>query len=147
MPISSISKSRSPLSAALSFMKKPQPSGKRPVDYHPSSLRLISRVHLFIINSMDSLLVYICPEYLYNFFSRLYILSWLGNSFKFLVLRLLQDSFMSQKIETIRFSSCLQVKLSTRFLPSPSRQKEITHFWFWSLHLSHFGFLFCCATI
>ena len=47
-----------------------------------------------------------------NFSLNLYILSWLWKCFKFLVLRLLANTFASQKIESIHFYSCTQAKLS-----------------------------------
>ena len=57
----------------------------------------------------------------------MYIPPWLWKSFKFKVLRLLANTFVSQKIESVPFYSCLQAKLSPRFLSLTPRQKEITH--------------------
>ena len=52
----------------------------------------------------------------------------IGKIFKFMVLRLLDNVFVSEKIKSINFYSCPQAKLSARFSSSPPRQKEITHF-------------------
>ena len=48
-------------------------------------------------------------------------------SFKFIVLRLLANTFVSQKIESVHFYSCPQGKLSPGILSLSSRQKDITH--------------------
>ena len=50
-------------------------------------------------------------------FSNLYIPLWSEKSFKFMVLRLLENTFVSQKIESVY--SWSQAKLSSKFLPSP----------------------------
>ena len=51
-----------------------------------------------------------------------------GEIFKFMLLRILENAFASQKIECINFySRPPQVKFSHRFLSSPPRQREITH--------------------
>ena len=47
-------------------------------------------------------------------------------SVKFMVLRLLANTFVSQKIEYIPFCLCPQAKLSHKFLSSLPRKKEIT---------------------
>ena len=60
-----------------------------------------------------------------NYFLKLYIPPWLQESFKFIVLRLQKNKFVSQ-IESVY--SCPQAKLSLRFLSSPLQEKEITHF-------------------
>ena len=58
----------------------------------------------------------ISPQYFLNFFSDLYIPLWLQKCFKFMVLRLLKNTFASQ-IKSV--CSCPHAKLSTRFLSSP----------------------------
>ena len=55
----------------------------------------------------------------------MYIPPWLQKSFTFMVLRLLENKFVSQ-IESVY--SCPQAKLSPRLLSSPLQDKEITHF-------------------
>ena len=50
-----------------------------------------------------------------------------GEKFKFMVLRLLKKTFVSQKIESFHFCSCRQAKISPRFLSLPLKQKKITH--------------------
>ena len=64
------------------------------------------------------------PESFLNFLLKLYIPPWLRKSFKFIVLRLLENTFVSQKIESVHFYSCSQAKLCPRFLSStPGRRK------------------------
>ena len=48
--------------------------------------------------SIDSLGLYLSPEHLLNFLSNLYITPWLGEIFKFMVFRLLENVFVIQKI-------------------------------------------------
>ena len=85
------------------------------VDYHPSPSEFTSRIHsgLFLWTPKG----FISPEYFLNFLSNLYIPPWLQKSFKFMVLRLLENTFVSQKIESVY--SWSQAKLSSKFLPSP----------------------------
>ena len=96
----------------------------RHIEYHPSPSQLISRCIRPIF--LWTLKGFISPESFSNFFLNLYIPPWLRKSFKFVVLRLLANTFMSQKIESVHYS-CSQAKLSLRFLSSPPRQKEIIH--------------------
>ena len=59
----------------------------------------------------------------------MYIASWLGNNFKFMVFRLLKNAFASQKIESRHFNSCPLGKTLPKVLiitPFP-RWKGITH--------------------
>ena len=113
MSISLISKSAPPFSTSLLFFKEyfnyqvriNKMVNKHTIDYHP----------------------YLFPEYILNFFSNSISHYSLG-SFKSIVLRLLENSFASQKTESVHFYSFPQAKLSPRFLSSPPRQKEITHF-------------------
>ena len=67
---------------------------KHTVDYQPSPSQLISRIHLLIflwtpkwVTSRESFL---------SFSLNLYILPWLWKSFKFIVLRLLPNTFVGQ---------------------------------------------------
>ena len=80
---------------------------KHTVIYHPSPSELTSRVHPLIF--LWTLKVFIPPDYFLNFFSNLYIAPWLRKSFKFMVLRLLENTFVSQKIESVYFYSSPQV--------------------------------------
>ena len=86
-------------------------------NYHPRLSELTSRIypHIYLCTPMD----FISPEYFLNFFSNLYIPPWLQKSFKFMVLRLLENTFESQKIEFVNLYSCPQAKRSPRFLSSP----------------------------
>ena len=45
--------------------------------------------------------IYISPECLQNFLSNLYIPSWMGKVFKFLVFTLLENGFVSQKLNLV----------------------------------------------
>ena len=67
------------------------------VDYHPSPSELTSRIHplTFLWAPKE----FISPEYFLNFFSNLYIPPWLRKSLKFILLRLLENTFVRQKIE------------------------------------------------
>ena len=67
------------------------------------------------------------PESFLNAFLNLFIPPWMRKSFKFIVLRLLTNTFVSQKIESVHFYSCPQGKISPRILSLSSRQKNITH--------------------
>ena len=88
---------------------------KHTVDYHPSPSEFTSRINLLIFLWTPK--GFISPEHFWNFFSNLYIPSWLQKSFKFMVLRLLENTFVSQKIESVYWWP--QAKLSPRFLSSP----------------------------
>ena len=98
---------------------------KHTANYHPSPLPLTLWIHPLIFLWTPK--GFISPEPFLNFFLNLYIPPWLQKSFKFMVLRLLTNTFVSQKIESVHFYSCPQVKLSPRLLSLPLRQKEVTH--------------------
>ena len=63
------------------------------VNYHHSPSELTSRIHSLIFLWTPKGLTY--PEYFFNFSSKLYILPWFRKSFKFLVLRLQENTFVS----------------------------------------------------
>ena len=89
---------------------------KHTVNYHPSPSQLISRIHphIFLWTPKAS----ISPESFLNFILDLYIPLWLRKSFKFIVLRLLQDYW--------NFYSCFLLKQNSP--PSLSlRQTGIAH--------------------
>ena len=86
---------------------------KHTVDYHSSPSQLTSRIHPVII--LWTPRGFISSESFLNFFLSLYIPSWLRKSFEYMVLRLLANRFISQKIESLHFYSCSQAKLSSRF--------------------------------
>ena len=121
-----------PFSAVPSFFEeylKPQVRinktvNKHTVNYLPTTSQLTSRI--FLVKFMWTTAGFISPEFL-NFSLNLYIPPWLRKNFKLMVLRLLANTFVSQKSESVHFYPCLQVKLSRRFLSLPPRQKEITH--------------------
>ena len=95
------------------FWRISQPSGsinkmvnEHAVSYHLSSSELTSRIHPLIFSW--TLKWFITPEYLY-------ILPSLQKSFEFTVLRLLEETFASQKIDSIRFCSCPQAEVNYPF--------------------------------
>ena len=92
---------------------------KHTVDYHSSPSQLTSRIHPVII--LWTPRGFISSETFLNFFLSLYIPSWLRKSFEYMVLRLLANRFIRQKIESLHFYSCSQAKLSSRFLSLPSQ--------------------------
>ena len=98
---------------------------KHTVDYHPSPSQVDSRIHLLIFLWTPKR--FISPECFLDFFLNLYIPPWLRESFKFIVLRLLANTFVSQKTESFHFDSWSQGKLSSRFLSSSPKQKKIAH--------------------
>ena len=62
------------------------------------------------------------PEYLLSFFSNLYIAPWLRESSKFMVLKLLENVFVTKKIKSVHFSLCPQAKMYPRFLSLPIQE-------------------------
>ena len=70
---------------------------------------------------------FISPESFLNFFQNLHIPPWLRKNFKFIVLRLLANTFVSQIINLFIFTHAPKQKLSPRFLSVSPRQKEIPH--------------------
>ena len=115
MPKSPILKSTPPFLLLHLFWRMYQPQVRINkmvnINYHPSPLEFTSRIHrlIFLWNPKG----FISPKYFLNFFSNLYIPPWLQESFKFMVLRLLENTFVSQKTEFVP-----QAKVSPRFLSS-----------------------------
>ena len=96
-----------PFSSVPSFLKITQPSGKDQQNgkkHNPISSQLISRMHPLIFLWTPK--GFISSESFLNFFLNLYIPPWLRKSFIFIVLRLLANIFVSQKIESVHFYSC-----------------------------------------
>ena len=93
------------------------------VDYHPSPSELTSRIYpLIFLWTPEG---FIPLEYFLNFFSNLYIPPWLGKSFKFMVLRLMENAFVTQNIESVHFYLWPLTKFSLRFpLLHPPLQPE-----------------------
>ena len=91
-----------------------------------TTLFLQNQLHRYTLSYFYGLLGVFLSRILLEFFFKLVyptscIPPWLRKSFKFIMLRLLKDTFVRQKIESVHFCSCPQAKHSTR-------QKEITHF-------------------
>ena len=61
------------------------------VDYHPCPSRLASRIHPFIFY-INSLWLYLSPEFLLNFLSNMYIPPCVGKSSKFMVFIFLENA-------------------------------------------------------
>ena len=76
---------------------------KHTVDYHPSPSQLISRIQPPIFLWTPKGFIY--PESFSDFFLKLYIPPWLWESFRFMLLSLLANTFVSQKIESAQFYS------------------------------------------
>ena len=89
---------------------------KHIVDSHISPSEFTPRIHPLIF--LWSPKGFISPEYFLDFFSNLYIPPWLQKSFKFMTLRWLENTFLSQKIESVHFYSYPQAKLSPRSISS-----------------------------
>ena len=87
-------------------------------DYHPSPSELTSRIHPLIFLRTPKGFIF-SPEYFLNFFSNLYITPWLRKNFKFMVLRLLENAFVSQKIESVHFYFIPYANIFPRFLSLP----------------------------
>ena len=109
-PFSAVSSSENYLNPQVKINKM---VSKHIVEYHPTPSQLTSRTFLWTLKE------FISPEYFLNFFLSLYISPWLRESFKFMVLKLLSNTFVSQKIHAVHFYSCPQAKLSPRFLSFP----------------------------
>ena len=110
---------------------------KHTVDYQPSPSEVTWRIHLLIFLWTPKGFVF-SPEYFLNFFSNLYIGQWLRESCKFMVLRLLENAFVSQKNESVHFYLCPKQKSLLGSYHNHSRHEEITHF----SHTTFFVFFF-----
>ena len=86
---------------------------KHTIDYHPSPLELASNIHPLVF-------LYLPLQNICWIFSRTYISQhgW-GNLSKFMVFRLLENAFGSQKIKTIHFYLCPLDKTLFQFLSLP----------------------------
>ena len=96
------------------------------LDYHPSLSELTSKINLLIFLSTPN--GFISSEYFLYFFSIPYVPPWFQKSFKSMVLRLLANTFVSQKIESVHYS-CHQAQLSPMFFSLSPKQKELNQFY------------------
>ena len=96
---------------------------KHTVDYHPSPSELTSRIHPVIF--LWTLKGFIFrPECFLNFFSNRYFAPWQQQSFKFIVLRLMENAFVNQKVEFVHFCLFPQGKtLPQLLITTPGRRK------------------------
>ena len=97
---------------------------KHTLDYRSSPSELTSRIQRLIFLWTPK--GFISPEYFLNFFSNLYIPAWLPKTFKFMVLRLLENTFENQKIESVHFLSYFRANPhpSPSFLSSPIQTEK-----------------------
>ena len=83
-----------------------QENGKRTCCWLPPRYFRINLKDTSFYIAVCLLRFYLSLEFLLSFFSNLYIPPWLGKIFKFVVFRLLENAFASQKIESRHFFSC-----------------------------------------
>ena len=98
---------------------------KYTVDYHPSRSQLISTIRFHI--SMDSWGAYLSKIFLKFFFKPVYSIM-VAETFQMYSVKIIANTFLSQKIESVHFYSCFQTKLSPKFLSLSFRQTRIAHF-------------------
>ena len=91
-------------------------------DYHPRPSELTSRINPLII--LLTTKGFIFPEYFLNFFSYLYIPPLMRKSFKFMVFILLENTFMSQKLNLFIFTHAPRENSSPGSYYHHSRQKR-----------------------
>ena len=96
-------------------------ANKHTVNYHPSPSEFTSKNLFLPLTFLWTPKGSIPPEFLLDFFSNLYIPPWLQKGFKFMVLRLLENTFESKE----SVYSCSQAKLSPRFLSELLQTEEI----------------------
>ena len=96
---------------------------KHTVDYHPSYSQLISRIHFLIFLRTPK--GFISPESFLNFFLNLYIPPRLQKSFKFIELRLLGNTFVSQKIESVHFTYDPKQSSTLGFYHNPPGRRKL----------------------
>ena len=77
---------------------------------------------------MDSQGVYLSRIFLEFFLKPVYVSPWLLKNFKFMVLRLLVNRFVSRENESIHFYSCPKQNSPPGFYHYHSGEKEPTHF-------------------
>ena len=97
---------------------------KHTLNYRSSPSELTSRIQRLIFLWTPK--GFISPEYFLNLFSNLYIPARLPKSFKFMVLRLLENTFENQKIESVHFLSYFRANPhpSPSFLSSPIQTEK-----------------------
>ena len=101
VPISPISKSAPPFSAASSFSKNVSTQvrinkmvNEHTVDYHTGPSEFTSRIHPLML--LWSPKRFISPEYFFKLFLKPVYPTMVAKNFKFMVLRLLENTFVSQ---------------------------------------------------
>ena len=121
MPISPISKSTPHFLLLYLFWRISQPSGQDQ-HYHPSPSELTSRI--YALKFLWTPKGFISQEDFLNFFANLYATPCLQESFKFMVLRLLENTFLSQKTELFIFTHAPKQNFSPGFIiATPGRRK------------------------
>ena len=89
------------------------------VDYHPSPSELTLRIHPLIF--LWTRKGFISPEFFLNFFPNLNISRWLQKGFKFMMLRLLENTFLSQKLNL--FMPPSKTLFQVFIITTPGRRK------------------------
>ena len=133
VPISPISKSTPPIFCCpVLFEEYLNPQirinkmvHEHTVDFHPCPSELILRIHPLIFLWTHK--GFISLEYFLNFFSSLFIPPWLRKSFKFMVLRLLSNTFVSQKNWICSFLLLLPGKNPPEVFIITPQAEEITY--------------------
>ena len=95
---------------------------KHVLNYHTSPSQLTSRIHR--LRFLWSPKGFISPEPYMNFFLNLYIPPWLWNRFKFIVLRLLENIFVSQRIELLIFTHAQKQNYFPGFYHYPQAEEN-----------------------
>ena len=93
-------------------------------DYHPSPLEFTSRIYFYVLYFYGLLRGLSLWNISFFFFSNLYIPPRLQKIFKFMVLRLLENTFLSKDL----FTCALKQISPPGFYHHHFRQKEITYF-------------------
>ena len=93
------------------------------VDYHPSPAQSISMIHTLIFLWTPK--GFISPKSFLNFFLNLYIPTWLGKSFKFIMLRLLQIQLWVKKLNLLIFTHTPKQNSHPGFYHYPPSRREM----------------------
>ena len=110
VPQSPISRSMPPFSVALFFgisqpLAQDQKNGKETYCWFPPCFFSINLKAVLSHISLDPSVFHLSPEHLLNFLSNLYAPPWFEENFKFIVFRLLENAFASQKIKSSHFKN------------------------------------------
>ena len=108
---------------------------KHTADCHSSPSQITSQIPSLIFLWTHK--GFISPEFFLNIFLNVSIPPWLRKSFKFMVLRLLATTLVSQEIDSVHFYSCPQAE-GNHYLPGrrklsiPPKQRFLKIYFFFS---------------